>query len=884
MVPSFERFFTERGADLVAGGRLLLAELNCVACHKSEDQSLKSKAAPVLTDVGGRVKRSYLRQFLADPQGVKNGTTMPDLLAGLPPAERAEKVEALFHFLASTGTPRTERPERKWIGAGRDLYHQVGCLACHETRDAAGNIAAVLPTSVPIATSKYTLGSLRAFLENPLAVRPSGRMPGLLNSKEAQQVANYLLQGEALGAPAYNMSYAYYEGEWDKLPDFARLKPKATGQTADFDLSVARRSHNMALKFDGFLKIAKEGQYKFWLTSDDGSKLWIGGKLVVNNDGVHAPTTVTGAVFLSKGMHPLTAAVFNAGGGVELAIDIQGQGLGRQSVAPFVYLSDQGETVRPATAKHDGESLEIQPALAAKGREYFATLGCANCHELKENGKTIASKLMAQPLGKLAPAGGCLAEAVKSGLPKYPLSAAQRAALQSAVRGPAAAASDAKSAIARSLLTFNCYACHERDKVGGPEEARNKSFTTAQPEMGDEARIPPSLNGVGAKLRPEYLRKILHQGAHDRPYMHTRMPGFGEANVGHLVRLFVDVDHLEPAPKVVFEESPAKVKAAGRHLVGAQAFACYKCHTFNGQKAEGVQGIDMTLMPVRLQRDWFIHYVLDPNRFRPGTRMPTAWPKGEVTLPNILGGKAINQIEGIWLYLSDGPKAQIPVGMKPSAILLQPIGEAIIYRAFIQGAGPRGIGVGFPERVNLAFDANNLSLAMIWQGAFIDASRHWTGRGEGFEPPLGDNILHLPQGVNFAVLAKPDDPWPAKSARELGYRFRGYKLTPDQRPTFLYEVHGVRVADTPNGIAGKEAPIIRRALELEGAADNLYFRAAVGDTIEALGDGWYRVGEWKMRLAVDGEPRLRSAGGRWELLVPVRFESGRARIVQEYHW
>jgi len=81
------------------------------------------------------------------------------------------------------------------------------------------------------------------------------------------------------------------------------------------------------------------------------------------------------------------------------------------------------------------------------------------------------------------------------------------------------------------------------------------------------------------------------------------MPRFGDANVGHLVKLFAAVDMLEPAPKVVFNESPGKVKAAGRHLVGGQAFACYKCHTFNGQKAEGVQGIDMTLMPVRLQRD-----------------------------------------------------------------------------------------------------------------------------------------------------------------------------------------------------------------------------------------------------------------------------------------
>ena len=75
------------------------------------------------------------------------------------------------------------------------------------------------------------------------------------------------------------------------------------------------------------------------------------------------------------------------------------------------------------------------------------------------------------------------------------------------------------------MLAFNCYACHSREQIGGPEEELNKSFTTTQPEMGDEARIPPPLDGVGAKLNPEYFKQILDKGAHDRPYMQTQMPG-----------------------------------------------------------------------------------------------------------------------------------------------------------------------------------------------------------------------------------------------------------------------------------------------------------------------------------------------------------------------
>src|SRR5438128_5008454 len=137
VVPGFERFFSGAKADAAKGGQLLLGELNCVSCHLSAEATAQRKQAPVLDNVGGRVRAGYLRQFLRDPQAAKPGTTMPALFAGDP--KRDEKVEALVHFLASTGTPAQGRPtDRKSIALGRDLYHRVGCVACHGSRDVAG--------------------------------------------------------------------------------------------------------------------------------------------------------------------------------------------------------------------------------------------------------------------------------------------------------------------------------------------------------------------------------------------------------------------------------------------------------------------------------------------------------------------------------------------------------------------------------------------------------------------------------------------------------------------------------------------------------------------------------------------------------------------------
>src|SRR5262249_39793909 len=263
------------------------------------------------------------------------------------------------------------------------------------------------------------------------------------------------------------------------------------------------------------------------------------------------------------------------------------------------------------------------------------------------------------------------------------------------------------------------------------------------------------------------------------------------------------VDPAERAAKITFPQPLARVKGEARHMVGGLALGCPKCHTFAGHRAEGIQAMDLTKMPERLQRDWFHRYVINPQTVRFGTRMPSSWPDGKTFYPDMLDGQTAKQIEAIWVYLSDGGRAQLPVGLNKNAIPLVPDKEAIVYRGFLQGAGPRGIAVGYPEKAHLAFDPNLLSITMIWQGAFFDAARHWSDRGDGFEGPLGDNVLHFPNAVSFARLTKDDESWPTKNARELGHHFRGYRLTSDQRPTFLYEVSDVRIEDFPDAVAAK---------------------------------------------------------------------------------
>ena len=422
--------------------------------------------------------------------------------------------------------------------------------------------------------------------------------------------------------------------------------------------------------------------------------------------------------------------------------------------------------------------------------------------------------------------------------------------------------------------------------MGGPTSDKNPYFTGAwSEEMGEEGRVPPELTGVGSKLQPTWLKQVFDNGAKDRPYMFTRMPRFGSQNIGHLVTSLGQADRDVADHGVATDIDERHLKAAGRKLVGAEGFSCIKCHTWGNEKATGIQSINMTTMTRRLKENWFHEYLLNPQQYRPGTRMPAAWPQGQVLLPTLLDGKALTQIHSVWEFLSDGDKAAAPVGLGANPIILAAFDEAIIYRNFIEGAGPRAIGVGYPEKANQAFDANGLRLAMLWHGAFMDASKHWIGRGPGFQPPLGDNILKLPEGVSFAVLDSPDASWPTATAKELGYEFRGYRLGEGRRPTFLYDVVDVRVADTIVPDSNTQFTPVRRTFTLAAAkpVDALWYRAAVGDSIESTSDGWHTIdGSWRVRLSADA--RIRKSVGKAELLVPISFTNGKATLTQEYAW
>ena len=114
--------------------------------------------------------------------------------------------------------------------------------------------------------------------------------------------------------------YEYFEGSWDSLPDFNKLNKVKTGVISNIDISDRARDNNFGFVFEGLILIQEKGVYSFFTDSDDGSQLFIGDNLVVDNDGLHSMTEAKGSVALDTGYHPIRVTYFEKGGGNSLEV------------------------------------------------------------------------------------------------------------------------------------------------------------------------------------------------------------------------------------------------------------------------------------------------------------------------------------------------------------------------------------------------------------------------------------------------------------------------------------------------------------------------------------------------------------------------------------
>ncbi len=104
------------------------------------------------------------------------------------------------------------------------------------------------------------------------------------------------------------------------MPDFSDMHAASQKIIKRFDLSAKEQNDAFGLVIEGLVKAPINDVYTFTTTSDDGSKLYIDGRLVVDNDFQHATERKSGQIGLKAGYHNIRLEYFEAGGGEELKV------------------------------------------------------------------------------------------------------------------------------------------------------------------------------------------------------------------------------------------------------------------------------------------------------------------------------------------------------------------------------------------------------------------------------------------------------------------------------------------------------------------------------------------------------------------------------------
>lgn len=184
----------------------------------------------------------------------------------------------------------------------------ISCLApdveIHYTTDGSIPTLESAVYKEPIRITETTDFTFRTF-------RPNGKRGDIVKTKYVK--SEYAPASEA--TPKHTgLQAVWHEFKGNKCADIEQSPVNGTYTITDVTIPKEAKG-NIGLIISGYLNVPADGIYTFSLLSDDGSTLSIGGEMVVDNDGPHAPRELTGQKALAKGLHALEVRYFDQNGG-----------------------------------------------------------------------------------------------------------------------------------------------------------------------------------------------------------------------------------------------------------------------------------------------------------------------------------------------------------------------------------------------------------------------------------------------------------------------------------------------------------------------------------------------------------------------------------------
>ena len=364
-------------ADAVSSGRPFSKAAREYALRSANPSDLlkleKSEAVYEAILSRQTVDAGPLREALTGLAGLRKIGLVPQLLQLVEQRDRLDQVNTLptlGQLLSEQPTVELKKARSRLEKLSTEGKSQATRRLAYVTWIIAENSA-----DAPLLAASKSKESLRDFLAAIPSI-PNEKLRGSLFTAVRSLMFELPpnLKSEANGAsliqPGIQVDYFHPNPPNVAIETLAKLKPKASGVVPEIVMEVPQRLQpdEFALRFTGMIQIPTSGKYMFTISSDDGSRLYIDNKLLINNDGPHGMVEKQGGVDLLAGSYPIVVTYFDGGGGDGLEVRWSGPGFKKQKIAAgALSLNGGGETI------HD-HAIRSLASIPGYGAEKFQDL------------------------------------------------------------------------------------------------------------------------------------------------------------------------------------------------------------------------------------------------------------------------------------------------------------------------------------------------------------------------------------------------------------------------------------------------------------------------------------------------------------------------------
>jgi cytochrome c2 len=217
----------------------------CYACHKTRGFEDVRKPGPILTKIGSKLTKDWVKTWVRNPRAVKQTTWMPRIWYNSNSDTKQDwvrnevEINAAANYLFANSEqwePPVKNPKGGDAKAGEKIVKSIGCQGCHVVGEGSRSDAGPHRTfGQPLENigSKTTYEWVFNWVRDPKHYNPNTYMPNLrLNDAQAADVATYLMTLKGEGGAQAKATYTQKDVDDTLLDYYTALMPAEQAKVA----------------------------------------------------------------------------------------------------------------------------------------------------------------------------------------------------------------------------------------------------------------------------------------------------------------------------------------------------------------------------------------------------------------------------------------------------------------------------------------------------------------------------------------------------------------------------------------------------------------------------------------------------------------------------